>query len=320
MVPVHVTERSQYKSCRRAWRYAYKDLIRSISERRGALWFGTGIHAGLEAYYAKQSDPVEAFNTYVKNDILPDEWDSMFEDEQDRINEMIELGQTMLQGYVPFAQKNDDWEIVAVEQPLEIRVPRTYTTLTGRIDLLVRHNKKLWVVDHKSYTNFVSAQDLELDDQMTAYLWLVWQKYDEIPGGAIYNQLRKKIPAEPLVLKSGKLSKDKSIDTTFEKYHAAIKANNLEESDYQDMLDSLTERRFYRREYVARTPLELKRFTRQLADELREMKRRTTVIYPHVTRDCSWNCGYRMLCKAENEGGDVESLKEFNYEKTERRR
>lgn len=150
---------------------------------------------------------------------------------------------------------------------------------------------------------------------MTAYLWLVWQEYKEHPYGAIYNQLRKKIPCEPSLLKDGKrLSKDKSVDTTYEKYLEAIILNGFDQDDYSDILVKLaSEERFYLRELIARNRKELYSFETNLVKEYRDMTNPKLFIYPNPTSDCVYDCSFRTLCKVENECGDVQGIKETMY-------
>ena len=42
-------------------------------------------------------------------------------------------------------------------------------------------------------------------------------------------------------------------------------------------------------------------------------------IYANKTRDCRWDCGYRTLCEAMDDGSDVEFLKQTMYRVRDRR-
>lgn len=285
-----------------------------------ALWIGRGLHYGLAQYYRDGSDPVIAMKEWLDLKVPPKDYAEMWEDEKQQLRDVETLLTAMLTNYLPYAEANDDFEIVAVEEPISIRIPGTYLWLQGTLDVVLRRRGKLWVLDHKGYQAFVDPSDLELDDQMTAYLWLVYMKYGEMPAGAIYNQLRKKVPAEPMLLKDGKrLSKDKSIDTTPEIYRAAIKANNFDEADYEEFLHNLEGNEFFRREYIARSEYELTHFATNLKEELREMKKPNLPLYPNPGRDCSWGCSYKMLCLCENTGGDLKGLIDANYMKVDGR-
>jgi len=307
---VHVTERSTFKFCRRQWRYAYRDNLTSRNSPHHALWIGQGVHIALAAYY-RGDDPMQSLDQWFWSELGPDQ----SPEEQREAEETKLLMTTMIVGYLEFAKTTDDFEVIAVETPLSARIRGTHATLVGTLDLLVRRRGRLWVVDHKTCASFADPLALELDDQMTAYLWLVAQIYGEVPAGAVYNQLRKKIPAEPMLLQSGmRLSKDKSVDTTPEKYLAAIRQYGFNEVDYEDILASLKQNEFFKRELIARNSRELESFGKFLVDECREMLSVRTSLYPNPTRDCSWGCSYRVLCKSDSEGGDTDALKSTLYE------
>ncbi len=308
---IHVTERSTFKFCRRMWKYSYLESLVPIAEPKNAMWAGRGIHYGLAEFYRKRRDPIEGFEEWLRTVIPDSDWQTMWQEEKDQIKATQQLVHPLLQGYVDFATRCDDWEIVAVEDPIRIKIPHTKTYLIGTLDLLVRRNGRLWVVDHKSVASFADPEYLDFDDQMTAYLWLVWQKYKEFPAGAVYNQLRKKVPAEPQLLKSGlALSKDKSIDTTRKVYLDTILKHNFNPVDYADILSRLELNEFYKREFVVRNQHSLETFSRDLTDEARTMLTKGIPLYPSPSRDCTWACSYKVLSRAESEGGDVDSLKE----------
>lgn len=317
---VHVTDRQAFKACRRMWGYRNREHLQPVKESTGALWLGKGIHVGMETYYTG-GDAIQGFRSWLDQKVSADDISKMWPDEKFKLNEIITLAETMLTRYIDFAKKHDDFEVVDVEKTLRVQVPNTKYYLVGTLDLLVRRKGKLWIVDHKSYQQFVDPTDLELDDQMTAYMWLVSQVYGEMPGGAIYNQLRKKIPTEPKVLKSGGLSKDKGIDTTYEKYLEAINTNGLDPNDYQDILEKLKHNQYFKRELIARNANELKTFGLHLTDEVTDMMNPNLPLYPNPTRDCQWRCAdYRSLCKCQNEGGDIEYFKDRLYVIEEGRR
>jgi hypothetical protein len=310
---IHVTERQDFKTCRRLWKYAYKENLKLPEDPLNALWIGRGVHAGLATYY-RGGDPLAGFHIWLDKKLPPHKRDALDEESWRKLQEIITLSETMLTNYKTFAERNDAFEVVAVETPLSVLVPGTKARLQGTLDLLIRKNNHLWVFDHKTCASFVDQQHLDIDDQMTAYQWLVWKTCGEQPAGAIYNELRKKIPATPYLLKSGKsLSKDRSIDTTPDIYRKAIQENGFDESDYADVLARIGQNEFFRRTTIPRNKHELETFGKWLVYEAREMTSKKTPLYPNPNQlFCGW-CDYKILCKAENEGGDVKSLREALY-------
>ena len=311
---IHVTERSTFKQCRRLWDYQYKQGLQHPTDRIDARWIGKGVHFALAEYYRGND-----WKTYLDGwfEIKIEEHvqqTPLTADTSAKIEEIKTLVNAMLKGYELYAEEKDDFEVIGTEIALSVPIPGTDGGfLAGTIDMIVRRHGKLWVFDHKTFASFADPVSLELDDQMTAYLWLVWRTYGEMPAGAVYNQLRKKIPAEPMLLKDGtRLSKDKSIDTTTAKYLEAINRNGFNPDDYEDILDKISLNEFFRREVIPRNPHELETFEEFLTFECLDMINPMIPLYPNATRDCTY-CDYQTLCKSQNEKGDTESLKNNLY-------
>lgn len=322
MVEVHVTERHTFKQCRRKYQFNYREFLQRKEEPTNKMWFGRGIHEGLAYYYSGRGHPIDGFTKWLADQYPDAKLQSMVHEERMRVYEAESLGKGMLDGYYRVALQNDDFQVEKVEVPLGIRIRGTYGVLVGTIDVIARRDGRIWVIDHKTSDSFIDPQILELDDQMTAYLWLVWKTYGEMPAGAIYNQLRRTLPVEPMLLKDGKrLSKDKSIDTTPDIYLKTVKEHGFNPDDYQDILQKLgVENRFFRRELIARNSHELRTFESFLLPEYREMTSRNTPMYPHPTRDCIWGCEFMSLCRSMNEGGDWKALASELYDRDPLRR
>ena len=327
----HVTDISTFKFCRRQYKYKNVEHLHSNKESKGALWLGRMAHFALAAYYEQVqadgrvlSEKEEYFNLlmnavdyWVSEKVTPEVQEKMWPDELIEMNTTIDFVKALLTGYLDKYYGQDKFEVIAVEEPIEIPIPGTKHFIVGTLDMIVRIKGKLWVLDHKTYKQFADTQTLELDYQMSAYCYLVWKKYGEYPAGAIYNQIRKSIPCEPKLLKDGKsLSKDKSIDTTVEKYLAAIEENGFDISDYGEVLAKLEEKEFFKRELIARNKNELQVWENNLVLEAIEMERaqKMNILYPSPTKDCIYMCSeFRVLCKCENEGGNTKGLKDMLY-------
>lgn len=308
ILKISVTERSTFKECRRQWDYSTLRNLRPIQEDGSALWIGTGIHAALEAFY-KGQDPIPVLTAWWLSEI--DTAPSIVKDDPDPTwNLML----SMITGYVDFAKTADtDIEVLATEHLLHLNIPHTAEgILSGRLDLLVMYKGEIWVLDHKTCSSFSDEASLEFNDQMTAYLWMVQQSIHRPIAGAIYNQLKKKIPEKPMLLKDGRsLSKSKSISTTAEIYLATIVENGFDPNDYAEILEYLgASNQFYRREYIARTQAELATFEKELAAEYVEMLNAredpARLCYRTLSRNCSY-CSYAILCKAEACGDEMQS-------------
>jgi len=297
------------------WDWNYRQGLVPLKTGVGALWFGTGVHVALATYYRYGSAPKDNWERWYNHEretTLAETYGSDFE----RIEKFNDLGSDMMSRYLPYAKQNDGWEVVGVEYPLRYEIlPGVF--IVGSLDLLVRKNGKLWVVDHKTCASFIDPEHLVFDDQMAMYLWLVWKVTGEVPGGAIYSMLRKTVPAEPmLVYKGTALSKAKDIDTTVEKYLEAIRANNFDERDYADVLARIGRNEFFRRETVIRSARELAILDEQVTLEATEMTKQNVSIYPTMTRDCTWSCQFVDLCRTRLTGGDVQFTIDANFRET----
>lgn len=120
--------------------------------------------------------------------------------------EVRDLMAWMYKGYVDHWGIDPQWEIVAVEMygsvPLEPEVADQFEPLIPGvanrdlfqfkywIDLVVRDAGRVWVVDHKSVSNFPKDLDLDLDAQFDRYTWALHQNGWDVFGQQ-YNMARR---------------------------------------------------------------------------------------------------------------------------------
>lgn len=81
----------------------------------------------------------------------------------------------------------DDWEIVAVETPLEWKLPYRDVTVFGRADGLVRVDGKLWLRELKSYGRNSRLDIVQVSPQETTYLKGVEETFGERPYGILFD-------------------------------------------------------------------------------------------------------------------------------------
>lgn len=311
-----------------------------------ALWFGTGIHHALEMYYSNEpfndgdkelsmaSDPYKCvdlhWRDWCKKEIarIEESQVALWDEQKEELQKMVELGSGMLQNYITWAAKEDSStangfkEVLYTEREFEVPLlnddgslfifkdgndQQWAIFLVGRLDMVVKDfEDRLWILDHKTSKDRLDPEILTLDDQMTLYLWAVQQIIGSPLEGCYYNVLRKKLPSEPQMLKSGGLSKSKMIDTTYDVYLQAIFDNGLDPADYEDILDYLVNKDcgFFTRAKVHRNKHEIDMAGRMLRMEAIDMLN-APYIYPNPTRDCKWKCDYMPLCIAMNRNDDV---------------
>jgi hypothetical protein len=134
-----------------------------------------------------------------------------------------------------------------------------------------------------------------------------------------WDYARSKAPRVPDVLKSGKLSQAKSIDTDVYTYQKAIADNQLDVNDYADMIRHLDgkETTFYERVFLPKpTKKMIAIITDDFLETTREIQEKSKP-KAHVTRSMSpFNCNtceYRPVCEAEVRGLDAEFIIKSEY-------
>ena len=201
---IRVTERAQFRSCRRQWSLSSREKLVPINAAADARSLGTAIHEALATFYRTNGEVYAAWESWgeavKKADLDP---------------EQSELGTIMLEGYMRYADEKDKGCTIAVmdgqpavELTLFASIPFTDVWLQGTVDLIMDTPRGLFIYDHKSYSSLLSPTEIDFDDQLVGYIWLLQQNGINVRG-AYYNQLLKKIPTKPRLLNNGTISKDK---------------------------------------------------------------------------------------------------------------
>jgi hypothetical protein len=232
--------RNLWCTCHRRFYYRNVEGLEPIVQAP-ALALGSMWHEGLRAYYAGKCKPEIAglhpftnweeaidhyFDTYVETLAqLPNP--DMAQLAHDKAQERLHTAMGMLRSYVDFWRGFDAWEILAIEQRVEMRLrtPKgnpSHWRYAGKLDLVVRdrHTARVLVVDHKSTSKDNRegfASELSLDPQSRGYLMLVNAvrdgELDGIPAGMqealaggppvvdfVWDVQRSKLPADPKTL------------------------------------------------------------------------------------------------------------------------
>ena len=310
---VHVTDRSDFKRCRRKYQFKQEGLVPKDKLQAGPLWFGEGVHQCLAEYYTKEpKDSIQSFFEKRWFQYVKDTATEHSEETLVGLSTDSDLAVGMLCSYHD-QYRDSKLETIAIERELEVKVKGVRVKLVGKMDrLVIDENENLWVVDHKTAREFPPLERLEVDDQFTAYLWMLREHGIKVKG-LIYNGLRKKLPIYPPLLQKGGLSKAQNIDTTRTIYLDAINGYGLDRADYEDVLTRLEQNRFFMREKVLRTRRHLDVFGENVAAEIREMSSKKTVMFPNFTKDCAHDCPYKLLCRCVQDGGDKKMLADMYF-------
>lgn len=153
--------------------------------------------------------------------------------------------------------------------------------LQGRLDGLIQHipTGRIDILEHKTYAQRPKLEDLLMNDQFTAYAWLVTQLgfNSHIPPMIAYDGMWKR----------PKVPRGRTFEDLFTRYT------------------------------IGRTPHELVQFEKYLAIELNNMARMyadpDTHAYINVPWNGCWDCKMRELCVAMTRGEDVKGLIRVKY-------
>jgi len=207
---ISASQARSWMGCRRKWGFEKAGYGRGFKK-----YFVTGtlVHAGLESFYMNES-PIKGISETVK--VLIEEHPSY----EFVIKEEAKFAEQLLDNYLIFAAENDNFDVISLEEMY------TYEA-NGRsikfvIDGLVkdRDTGDYYIMEHKAPASF-SKESLRVDAQITLYIALAEKVLGVKIAGAIYNQIKKKLPRTPSPLVKGGISAA-AIDTTPEIYKQAL--------------------------------------------------------------------------------------------------
>lgn len=212
---VRTSERLTLNQCPQKWWWAYEDRLRGKSSP--ALRFGTLVHSALEEFYQpglkRGPKPAETFERLYDEEVKTALDQFGFRDEDDEWHNARELGVAMLEAYYDKYGKDNEWKVIATEQPFwqVVRSPVTGKpafVYVGVVDGVWqrRTDKTFWIVDHKTTSDDPTkkAAALVMDEQAGAY-WTYGKDWLQANGflgpkvrleGMLYNFLRKGKPDE----------------------------------------------------------------------------------------------------------------------------
>ena len=338
----HITDLATWQWCQRKWWFTSRNALNLEPIRpEAALFLGSGVHHAMEQCY----QPGE-----IDYSILGPSFSDWFDEgakergfvvgQDTDMDKLRELGLGMVRHYAKWAPKQDGFDVIATEQEFSVRMSGPVSPFAGRFDGVIRSHStgRLWLHEFKTSSYNLVAQAnssrYKLDNQATAYLWAAEQTYNEPVEGILYTLLRKKVPSNPKLLKSGGLSVSKSIDTTAAHYLKCAVAAGVQlyrEPKYAELIAHL-ERKEKENPFIHRF------LVKRTAEEMVDIRRRIgTVVYqmgqvlgssspsdlynpppnilPNPTIHCEKTCAFVEPCLAMNRGESLVDSLEGEYRK-----
>lgn len=260
------------KNCPMAEHLRY-DLRLAAKHKRSALSIGSAVHLGLETGDIEQA--VDFFK-----EVLPDD-----QGEADTLEINRATVRAMLTGYF---NRFDQWPTGTLKEwkfDLPIVNPSTGAKsktfrLQGKVDAIVEIDGLHWVVEYKtaSQINQGYFERLELDEQITTYLYAAQKTFGESVAGVLYRVLKKP---------SIKQTKKESLEQFCRRL----------EQDYIDRPEFY----FYEAQYY-RSPQDLDRFEAELWSFTKQYlyERKAGIHSKNAGRCLDWGkCEYMPICLAQ---------------------
>lgn len=324
---VHTSDRILFKRCRRKWDFQ-SPLRQNLSPIDGNsihLWFGSGCHFALEDChgYNTYKDPRRAFRAY---------YDATRRHHPEGAEEHLILAYRMFEHYIRWGRRRKEfrtfWQNGIPQVEVNWKIPLWNDLYyEGTFDrIVVDAYERYWILDYKTAQRFDTSK-LDTDPQVNAYCWAFERLYGQPPEGMVYVQLKKAAPNLPIQLQDGSLSVNKSQATTYDLFRAAALTLSPDPDNwpekYHTFLAYMAEQdtpegdAFIRRDMLRRNAAVVGTEWMKIQAEVTDMTNPNLPLYPNPTRDCVWDCSFKPVCLAMDDGSDWEYLLKENYQRRE---
>lgn len=319
-----------FNRCPKQAQYKYSERLkkRVLTARDKPLRRGSWFHELLELYYKGE-------NWRARHRALSAKFALLMDEEKDELGDLPNECLNMMRSYLwHYGANREDpfhgWDVLDTELTLECDWPDGVGIYRCRLDLLMRDEYGLWIVDHKTHKTLPSMSSRLLDHASALYIWCARENGLNVKG-FIWNYIRTKPPTKPQLVdvkRTPRLS-TKAIDTDYPTMHRAITEYGLNHTDYGAQLRHLKSQRwkpgvtqtspFFRRDLLEKDDDMLARVigaamhTRDRAhgyhwDDPETVERVTD-------RSCDWMCDYRALCETELFGGNAALIRRQQFRK-----
>lgn len=318
-----------FSRCPNQARYKYAERLkpRFINSKDKPLKRGVWFHSLLEEYYAGR-------DWKAKHKELSAKFSELFDEEKDALGDLPSEMSKLMRSYLwHYGANKDDpfhgWEVIDTELTLEAPWPDGEGIFRGRIDLLVRDEFGLWIVDHKTHKSFPNSAYRALDPASALYTWAAWENNLPVKG-FIWNYVNPKEPTKPeLVYRDTPRERlsTKKIQTDYPTYYLALKEYGLDPKDHAITLNALKRQRweldqvqtspFFRRDILEKNSDMIARViaaSMKTRDKMHGYEYEDTdAIERVVNRDCEHYCKYVNLCMTELEGGNANHIRSQSF-------
>lgn len=213
------SESKDLRRCPWRWWHVWRMGLRPLGSISDALWFGTGVHLALAAWYCgpggkRGPEPAETFERWAQGEFRFIKTSNKYGDGAasmilEKLEPAMELGIVLLEAYRTEWDTDENWSVIAPEQSFQVDIMdpddalRLLLIFAGTYDLVVRDRStgKIWLIEHKT-AKAIQLDHLPLDSQAGSY-WMVAGPHLRHAGligpkekleGIMYNFIRKSLP------------------------------------------------------------------------------------------------------------------------------
>src|SRR5688500_4738089 len=223
-----------FRRCPKQVEFKYgRQLLPRIDSK--PLTRGKWFHSLLEAHYVGR-DWKKVHKAWCRR------FSGLFDEEKEKLGDLPNEMYRLMLSYLWHYKMEGEWEVIEVEKIIEATLPNGMA-FKGKVDMLIRDQYGLWLVDHKTHKIIPSLLSRRLDTQSPAYLWACWENGIDVRG-FIWNYIKTKAPSTPKMLKSGDRFSKKLGETDYYTFASALKKSGLPVEDYRSILDRLKSERY----------------------------------------------------------------------------
>lgn len=275
-MPVEITqsELSSLGLCPYQWNLKYNECLRP-KRKNIKLAVGSAVHAGVEAFYKRDPDPMKVVQDYCQKVLDEADAAGLHVDEEYEVS--LAKATSLMRAYLKkYSHDHDVYNILAVEAQFRVHLVDDIF-IVGKIDrtMIEKDTGAFLPTETKTAAQFdADVNKLMLDFQVSVYAWAFMKQLGLRYVNVLYDVILK-----PML----RQKKDESV----EQYLARI-----EEAITEDPT------RYFVRTKVHRSHDELRRTEEELVIRCRELVRRreSREVYRISGDHCNWRCDYRKLC------------------------
>jgi len=312
---VSQTKVRTFRTCRRAYHLRYVDGWKRIVKAR-PLTFGIIIHEMLEAF-AEGKDPFAVLNKTAKVN------KKLFADEREMYGNIIEDIRVIMQNYFRIYTKKSlrfiKHQGKAAEHALEVEIGDGFL-FVFRVDHFGRTENGLrWLVENKTFSKKPSEDQRWRDLQTCMYIRACEMLGIKHLNGVLWNYIKSKAPTRPEVLQDGVHLSKRKIDTLPETVMSVINEHGLKEKDCKEQLQHAKSNvsSYFDRVITPVVPQVVDILFNEFLETCIDIRdQHGEIIDRNIGQHCGW-CEFETLCRTELTGGDLDYVKEHEYERKE---